>query len=272
MDKKRCQNQYVEPQSGNGRIYTNVDERGTVKESTDPALDSQGYLKSKSKEKREKKKHKKEPHYVNKDNQIVYENENTSVNEQEYYFEVQNDNDTNKVPVFKGKDNYLDLSENRIDERAMSKEKDAGTTKKQDTKSNNKSDRTKHTKHKVNKNESDQTDSHLNDEIVKTQTNANSGYISDEEYEIPDPSNCPKPKKSDAVSYANDKNIQTSNSYNSHLTVDRGEKGNKDKTKKQKPAIRESQYENIKSAQSNEKYANDDLPDEPIEDELYENA
>ena len=248
-----------------------MDERGTVKESTDPALDSQGYLKSKSKEKREKKKHKKEPHYVNKDNQIVYENENTSVNEQEYYFEVQNDNDTNKVPVFKGKDNYLDFSENRTDERSVSKEKAANTTKRIDTQSNNTSDRKKHTKHKANKNESDQTDSHLNDEIVRSQANAYSGYIVDEEYEIPDPSNYPKPKKSDAVSYANDKNIQTPNSNNSHQTVDKGEKRNTDKTKKQKP-IRESQYENIKSAPSNEKYANDDLPDEPTEDELYENA
>ena len=263
----------------NSDLYTNVDERGIPKESTDPALDSQGYLKSKSKLKKEKTNTDKvnEPYYVNKEKQPLYENNDTKDSGQEYYFEVQCDADTNMVTL--GKYNYMDLSEHQMNATTAARPKAAEKANKTNNENcikpgiaSNKIKTTKHTpktkphKHSAVEHEHKDTDNvktYKTERTVNTENVSRTGYVSDEEYVVPDPISYSQPKKAEARTYVNDKRKK----HNKHKKTNEQSKENTDEINKEKGDVRESKYENI---QNGNQYVNLQRTEEQIADEFYE--
>ena len=281
-DLDRPQNQYdPEPTSHSSQQlegpYANVTKQGTPNEATDPALDPMGYLKSLTKQQREegnelyyeaksekdmhkkekkKKRHKKKvkkeeenkEKFTENDEQPVYENKDVHVNEafeQPSYLDLTNSVDKSTTPSVTPKTSKSTLGKN--------------------------GDPIKKDKVSVNKNEKDKTKT---DKAVKTKAKTDKEPVNndeiDEEYEIPDTTNYPEPKKSPAIrTYVNSSQNQQKNKKSSDKDRNKAKEVTGKSDKSNSGAQRQSKYENVKETG---KYVN--VPNsetvEPVTDEYYE--
>ena len=307
-DLDRVQNQYTpQPTTKDNHqpdgLYDNLDKEGNPNESTDPALDHMGYLKSLSKQQKEagselydetmsekdmkkkqkkkkghkKKKGKKEKIYEN-DKQPVYENKDVHVNEafeQPKYLDLTNSldnrNDEKQVKVtgitntgFVEDDEYVDTDKNST---TSVKPKTSASTHDKN------SDHIKKDKAPVYKNDMVKAET---DKSVKTKAETEKVAVNndemDEEYEVPDATNYPAPKKSPARTYVNGTQNHKSerpkdkdNSKTKEVNGKTDGKAAKVETGKQ----RESKYENVKDSAKYVNVANSETV-EPVTEEYYE--
>lgn len=288
IEDSRRKNEYVSPpnSSSNAKpesfdLYANVNNEGELKDSTDPALDPQGYLKTKAKPQRElgnelyyetnidKDKQEKlakatqDEFYVNNETQPLYENKvhggNKNINESSdgWGGEINSamTNKLNQVPT--GTENNDDYYINPdVSHESEHKSKRKGGSPK-DAPSGNKN------KHKSDNNRKYQNKAE--DKVVNTKT---SNDEIDEEYEVPDPVNYPEPKKTKQRTNVKDtKHHKKSKPPVKEVT---NPKSNKTKTTKGKDGgkARELKYENVHDGG---KYANTGHANEAVSDELYEN-
>ena len=306
-DLDRVQNQYTPQPTNNdnhqpdGTLYDNLDKEGNPNESTDPALDHMGYLKSLSKQQKEagselydetmsekdmkkkqkkkkhkKKKGKKEKIYEN-DRQPVYENKDVHVNEafeQPKYLDltnsIDNRNDDMQVKVtgitntgFVEDDEYVDTDKNST---TSVKPKTSESTH------DKHSDHIKKDKAPVYKNDTVKAET---DKSVKTKAETEKVAVNndemDEEYEVPDATNYPAPMKSQARTYVNGthnhKSERPKDKDKSKTKEVNGKTDNKAKSETGKQ--RESKYENVKDSAKYVNVANSETV-EPVTDEYYE--
>lgn len=269
IEHSRRKNEYTpppsSPQTETADLYTNVDSKGQPKESTDPALDPQGYLKAKSNQSHEPgnelysetktdraKPHKKSKSgqdrlYVSDENQqALYVNKDVS-SEQQDYLELSGGEMTKvktdkKAKTSKGNQRKDDYYLNPAGGEYKSHRKADSSMLKRGKKENLQS----------NKCENKATDHNpSNDEI-------------DEEYEIPDPTNYPEPKKT---------KTKADKQHNVRQSPSKGAAGSKVTNKKnakagkgeKKPKGRK--YENIQTDEKNTKVKNDNMP---VADDFYE--
>lgn len=264
IENSRRKNDYVpEPYTGNKQegidLYTNVTNDGKTKESTDPALDPLGYLKAKPKTQREA------------GNELYYETsltnnktQYTTVEQDEFYVndEAQQGNVNKKVHGKHGKKKKK--SNKHTNDKQREKEYLNPTVTTED-------------EHKF---ENRKASSMNNQNLPKLSTtqknkkeieigavNDNTGKDEqDEDYEIPDPANCPEPKKAPPKTPVKDKkhhNVRKS------PKKDKSPKGKRTKTSKgneEGTPARESQYVNV----PNDGYVNVENQNNAVAEEYYE--
>lgn len=265
IENKRRKNDYApEPYTGNKQegidLYTNVTNDGQTKESTDPALDPQGYLKAQTKTQREA------------GNELYYETSLTN-NKQTHYTKVEQDEFYVNDEVQPGNVNKKVHGKHRKKKKTGNKH----TNDKQREKEYLNSTVTTEGEHKLGSGKASSMDNHnlpkfdtsrQNKKEIKTgAVNDNTGKDEqDEDYEIPDPASCPEPKKTSPRTPVKDKkhhNVRKS------PRKDKSPKGKRTKTSKgndEGTPMRESKYMNV----PNVGYVNVGNENNAVAEEYYE--
>lgn len=262
-------NEYSPPPTNDGNntdgLYENVTRDGRPNESTDPSVGPDGYLKTVTKQE-------KEPGnelYYEPDSNADRQGKTKGANEEGYYVNeerrhvYQNKKAGSSKKVHKEKDfdaeNYLDLDAQTNTDVIGDEYINPDIVLENENKSQTKSADRHQDQVKINMEVS-------KDKALKTDTTVNLEV--DEEYEVPDPSNYPVPKKPNSKSrtYVNEKKHKKDIKQH-HGKEKSRKKGAKEKLKLQKVNSRESKYENVGKDSKCAELGNEA---EPVVEEFYE--
>lgn len=265
IENSRRKNDYVpEPYTGNKQesidLYTNVTNDGQTKESTDPALDPQGYLKAKTNTQREA------------GNELYYETSLVN-NKQTHYTKVEQDEFYVNDEAHQGNVNKMvhgkhgkkkKKGHKHTNDKKREKEYQNPTVATEDEhKFESKKASYKNNENLPKLDTTQQKKKEIKTEPVNDNTDKDE---QDEDYEIPDPANCPEPKKIQPRTPVKDKKHHD---VRKSPRKDKSPKGKRTKISKDKTEgipKRESKYENVQT----DGYVNVENKNNAVAEEYYE--